>query len=590
MAQAAARFSSAGTVLTPVGQHVSSSEAWRGTGKAAKPARASLKECNKFLRGSFPGNVLKVDSLTHRQPVTSQRSLGARARVATKGEVNVGEEIRLLARYPDLLKRQELDIELPMHQPRSGNDSLLDILVVGAGPAGLSVAQRASAAGLRVCCVDPGPKSIWPNNYGVWIDEFEAMGLTDCLDYTWPKARVWLDGSDKRSLDRPYGRVNRNRLKTKLLEGCAANGVTFYEAKVEGVVHDDAISTITCSNGTVLSARVVVDASGHSRSLVKYDQPFDPGYQVAYGVLAEVKSHPLEQDAMLFMDWRDTHLDPDPQMKQRNKELPTFLYAMPLTPTKIFLEETSLVARPGIPFEEVMARFDLRMKHLGIEILGAEEEEFCYIPMGGVLPLIPQRVLGIGGTAGMVHPSTGYMVARTLAAAPQLADSIIARLKPSHSVTHVSQNLPRGEVDRLAASNGASTSGRSETATATQVRPAGGVEGLAEGHVAGDDLSAAIWADLWPVDRVEQREFFCFGMDVLLKLDLDGTRRFFSAFFSLSPYHWQGFLSSRLYFLELIQFGLSLFKHASNTARLEIMWKGLPGLGVMIQHLVTMKR
>ena len=36
-----------------------------------------------------------------------------------------------------------------------------------------------------------------------------------------------------------------------------------------------------------------------------------------------------------------------------------------------------------------------------------EEEEYCLIPMGGVLPRIPQRVLGIGGTAGMVHPSTG---------------------------------------------------------------------------------------------------------------------------------------------------------------------------------------
>jgi hypothetical protein len=36
-----------------------------------------------------------------------------------------------------------------------------------------------------------------------------------------------------------------------------------------------------------------------------------------------------------------------------------------------------------------------------------EEEEYCLIPMGGVLPKHPQRVLGIGGTAGMVHPSTG---------------------------------------------------------------------------------------------------------------------------------------------------------------------------------------
>ena len=31
----------------------------------------------------------------------------------------------------------------------------------------------------------------------------------------------------------------------------------------------------------------------------------------------------------------------------------------------------------------------------------------CLIPMGGVLPTHPQRVLGIGGTAGMVLPSTG---------------------------------------------------------------------------------------------------------------------------------------------------------------------------------------
>lgn len=27
--------------------------------------------------------------------------------------------------------------------------------------------------------------------------------------------------------------------------------------------------------------------------------------------------------------------------------------------------------------------------------------------MGGALPTLPQRVLGLGGTAGMVHPSTG---------------------------------------------------------------------------------------------------------------------------------------------------------------------------------------
>ena len=47
------------------------------------------------------------------------------------------------------------------------------------------------------------------------------------------------------------------------------------------------------------------------------------------------------------------------------------------------------------------------MAHLGIRVTALHEEEYCLIPMGGVLPRVPQRVLGIGGTAGMVHPSTG---------------------------------------------------------------------------------------------------------------------------------------------------------------------------------------
>ncbi len=42
-----------------------------------------------------------------------------------------------------------------------------------------------------------------------------------------------------------------------------------------------------------------------------------------------------------------------------------------------------------------------------MQVVRIEEEEECLIPMGSVLPQIPQRVLGIGGTAGMVHPSTG---------------------------------------------------------------------------------------------------------------------------------------------------------------------------------------
>ena len=89
--------------------------------------------------------------------------------------------------------------------------------------------------------------------------------------------------------------------------------------------------------------------------------------------------------------------------------------------------------------------------------------------------------------------------------------------------------------------------------------------------------------DVWC--RVRQREFFTFGMDVLLKLDLEQTRDFFASFFSLSDYHWQGFLSARLTFPQLIGFGVALFAHASNAARANLLVKGIPGLAVMLARL-----
>ena len=67
------------------------------------------------------------------------------------------------------------------------------------------------------------------------------------------------------------------------------------------------------------------------------------------------------------------------------------------------------------------------------------------------------------------------------------------------------------------------------------------------------------------------------------------TREFFAAFFDLSAFHWHGFLSARLTFWELISFGLSLFKNASNSARANLLIKGFPGLVLMLVRLTRMK-
>jgi len=260
-----------------------------------------------------------------------------------------------------------------------------------------------------------------------------------------------------------------------------------------------------------------------------------------------VESHPFELDTMLFMDWRDDHTHPQPDMEAANRKTPTFLYAMPFSKTHIFLEETSLVSRPIVPFPELKARMEARLKWLGIKVKSVEEEEYCLIPMGGVLPTHPQRVLGIGGTAGMVHPSTGFMVSRALGAAPLVADSIVDQLsRPS---------------DR-AADAGVSRAPRSE----------------AEANA----MAAAVWRTTWPVERIRQRAFNTFGMDVLLELDLRRTREFFSAFFTMSDYHWHGFLSTRLSFTQLLGFGVALFFSASSDARLNLLKQGVPGLARML--------
>ncbi|RAL48489.1 unnamed protein product [Cuscuta campestris] len=437
-------------------------------------------------------------------------------------------------------KLENLDFELPMYDPSKG--AVVDLAVVGSGPSGLAVAQRVSEAGLSVCSIDPSPQLIWPNNYGVWVDEFEAMDLLDCLDYTWSGADVYIDDHTTKDLDRPYGRVNRKKLKSKMMQKCIANGVKFHQAKVMDVFHEESKSVLVCSDGVTIQATVVLDATGFSRCLVQYNKPYNPGYQVAYGIVAEVEEHPFDLNKMVFMDWRDSHLNSG-ELKERNKMLPTFLYAMPFSSDRIFLEETSLVARPGLDMRDIQERMELRLRHLGIKVKRVEEDERCLIPMGGPLPVIPQRVVGIGGTAGMVHPSTGYMVARTLAAAPIVAEAIIQCL-------------------------GGYGSRRS---------------------LGGDELSASVWRDLWPKERRHQREFFCFGMDVLLRLDLPGLRRFFEAFFDLEPRYWHGFLSSRLFLPELMFFGLSLLSRASNASRLEIIRKGTLPLVKMVSNLLQDK-
>lgn len=71
--------------------------------------------------------------------------------------------------------------------------------------------------------------------------------------------------------------------------GRNASRVVLCVVQVKHVTHSKDRSFVQCDDGTMVEAAVVLDATGHSRRLVQYDKPFNPGYQIAYGIVAEVR-------------------------------------------------------------------------------------------------------------------------------------------------------------------------------------------------------------------------------------------------------------------------------------------------------------
>jgi lycopene beta-cyclase len=417
-------------------------------------------------------------------------------------------------------------------------DDTCDVLVLGSGPAGSAIASLLGAGGdLDVVMADQRFDSEWVPNYGAWKDEWEnvlekyrAAGVEidggnegTSIDKEWAVTDCYFGGSfdipmeQRMRLDRPYCRVDRFALKKSLSTNfrvvkanhiSEAIGVNMYKP-AGSLVHDEDGTTIQLqpkdsAMPITMRAKIVVDTTGHETKLVLKDtrgQYTPPGFQIAYGAYVEVDesssvdlSHigPYDKEAMTLFDYRTDHFSDEEELEQASK-VPTFMYAMPLKNNEIFFEETSLVARPAVSFQDCKDRFFKRLDHLGIKVKKVREEEFCYIPMGGALPMRDQRILGVGGAAAMVHPSTGYHLCRAMMGASDAAKAIKQELMSS-----------KPNVDRAAAS---------------------------------------AYHALWSPSNISQRNFALFGGEFLMKQDVVGLRGFFDGFFRLPLELWGGFLA-----------------------------------------------
>ena len=329
-----------------------------------------------------------------------------------------------------------------------------DVAVVGSGIGGQTISYLLQEQqGLSVALIDPkvNGNGIWYPNYGEWRDEWHVLSermklpeLKECTTNEWEVTDCFFGGSynmpkDERTrLSRPYVRVDRIKLQKLMKSRFDKAGGVSVPSKLsarrisnnifdKGLIHDSEGSTLSLDNGDVVRAKIVIDATGSESRLITKEHPYyargsnklsEPGYQIAYGIIAHTDSPgPYDLSAMTLFDYRTEPFEDDPVLLKKAIDRPTFMYAMPLGTLpdgkyRIFFEETSLVGKGErrLSFEECKARAYARLKQHGINVLGVEEEEFCYIPMGGELPDGTQRIIGFGGAAAMVHPSTGYQV------------------------------------------------------------------------------------------------------------------------------------------------------------------------------------
>lgn len=357
-----------------------------------------------------------------------------------------------------------------------------DVVVVGAGPAGWAMASALGRVGVSAMVVASDPSQRWPATYGMWVDEFPSWIADGGGGFGSVFGHEWPEvrvaGTVETRLPRRYGRLDNDALRRAL------GSVNTFAASVRGATHHAWGSRVHTSAGN-LETRQVIDATG-AAGVLTVPRPADAA-QVAYGLVVPSGALPeawRTGGACTLMDWRPVGSDvPDGPGDA------TFLYVLD-DGQRALVEETSLVRRPPRTPDELRVRLARR---LGADLTSdALDVEVVHIPMasGRRRHQRHDRVVAFGASAGYVHPATGYSVTASLRSAPRVAAAVASTLAMD---------------DRQRA--------------------------------------AALVADaVWPVAQRRVRALHDVGLAALERLDGEGLRRFFDAFFELPTEQWSAYL------------------------------------------------
>ena len=381
--------------------------------------------------------------------------------------------------------------------------------MLGGGPAALCIASELNQLGVVVAGLAPDPvDDPWPNTYGIWADELKAVGLEQLLEHRWSDTVSYFGEGGSTAQNQAthhgidYGLFDRAALQRHWLD--RADGVVWHQDSANRVEVNGSTTSVSCTAGTTLQARLVIDASGSRTPHIRRPDQGPVAGQAAYGVVGRFSKPPIEPGRFVLMDYRCDHLS-----KEQRNEPPTFLYAMDLGDGVFFVEETSLALAPGVPFDVLKQRLQQRLDQRGVEITEVIHEEFCLFPMNLPLPDRSQPVLAFGGAASMVHPASGYMVGSLLRRGPDLAKAL--------------------------------------------------AEALANPSLGSAALAHRGWKALWPLELVLRHQLYQFGLGRLMGFNESLLRTHFATFFALPREEWFGFLTNTLPLPRLMGVMLRLF-------------------------------
>ncbi len=315
-------------------------------------------------------------------------------------------------------------------------DNMYDVIIIGGGPAGLSVASELSKE-LKVLVVEKDTAGKTDRSWFVPLDvanqnediiKFTYGGVTRYLASTFSGGDLsW----DVKQFER-YPFIKEKELLPYWVDVIKSNGSDIInKCFYQNHTVESGIVTVSTSEGN-FQGKLLIDASGHN-SVVRKNYEMDKDYYwwTIYGCTAKYKERPDNikiGDYMLWQTFEDTNVDKKASLREGR---PVFEYMVLDDETYLFF--MLYLNKEKMPMdlaEEVfmhMLREEKDTEHFhDVEII---EPRFGYYPSGGLPERMAKDNVDFIGDAGCWTTPCGWGMSFILTNYKDYADNIIRLVK-----------------------------------------------------------------------------------------------------------------------------------------------------------------